>query len=55
MDEAWIHQWTPETKQQSNKLNARREPTAKTNKTVGWKSLSSGFWDAKGLLLVDYV
>ena len=38
-DETWVHYYTPETKQQSN----------------NGKVMASVFWDAKGILLLDYL
>lgn len=57
MDETWIHHYTPETKQQSKQWTAKGEPAPKKAKTVpsAGKVLASVFWDAKGVLFVDYL
>jgi histone-lysine N-methyltransferase SETMAR len=57
MDETWIHHYTPETKQQSKQWTAPGEPTPKKAKTVpsAGKVMASVFWDAKGILLIDYL
>ena len=57
VDETWIHHNTPETKQQSKQWTARGEPVPKKAKTVlsAGKVMATVFWDAKGILLVDYL
>lgn len=57
MDETWIHHYTPETKQQSKQWTARGEPASKKAKCVpsAGKVMASVFWNAKGILLIDYL
>ena len=57
MDETWLHHFQPETKQQSKpwkQLDSLPPKEAKTGMSVG-KVMASIFWDADGLLLMDYV
>lgn len=57
MDETWIHHYIPETKQQSRQWVGRGEPTPKKAKVIpsAGKVMASVFWDAKGILLIDYL
>lgn len=57
MDETWIHHYIPETKQQSKQWIARGESAPKKAKCVpsAGKVMASVFWDAKGILLIDYL
>jgi hypothetical protein len=47
----------PESKQQSKMWTKRGEPAPKMAKTVlsAGKVMASVFWDAKGILLIDYL
>lgn len=57
MDETWIHHYTPESKQQASYWVGPRESRAKralTQQTAG-KVLASVFWDADGIIFVDYL
>ena len=52
-DETWIHQSTPETKQRLERGSA---PPKKAKITLSAnKVMASVFWDAKGILLIDYL
>ena len=56
-DETWVHYYTPETKQQSKQWKHVDSPPPKKAKTVqsAGKVMASVFWDAKGILLIDYL
>lgn len=57
MDETWIHHYTPESAKQASYWVGPREGRAKrpmTQQTAG-KVMASVFWDADGILLVDYL
>lgn len=57
MDETWIHHYTPESNQQSAQWFAHgesREQRPRTQQSAG-KVLASVFWDAHGILLIDYL
>lgn len=56
-DETWVHHYDPETKQQSSQWRRRGEPAPvkfKTQPSAG-KIMATIFWDAKGILLIDYM
>ena len=55
-DETWVHHYTSETKQQSSFQRAE-SPQSKKAKTVrsAGKVMASVFWDAKAILLIDYL
>lgn len=56
-DETWIHYYDPETKQQSMQWQRRGERAPikfKTQPSAG-KIMASIFWDAEGILLIDYL
>ncbi|XP_077156041.1 histone-lysine N-methyltransferase SETMAR-like [Ranitomeya variabilis] len=57
MDETWIHHFDPETKQQSMTWKRANEPTPKKFKvsSSGGKVMASVFWDAEGIIMVDYL
>lgn len=57
MDETWVHHYTPETKQQSKQWTEAGCSAPKEAKTIpsAGKVMASVFWDAKGILLVDYL
>lgn len=56
-DETWIHHSTPETKQQSKQWLERGSAPPKKAKSIlsANKVMASVFWDAKGILLIDYL
>ncbi|XP_066994420.2 histone-lysine N-methyltransferase SETMAR [Anabrus simplex] len=56
-DETWVHYYTPETKQQSKQWKHADSPPPKKAKAVrsAGKVMASVFWDAKGILLIDYL
>ena len=57
MDETWLYQYDPETKQQS--MEWRHSGSARPQKfrvqTSAGKVLASIFWDQDGILLIDYL
>lgn len=56
-DETWVHYYTPETKLQSKQWTepgGSAPKKAMTMKSAG-KIMASVFWDAKGILMVDYL
>lgn len=57
MDETWIHHYTPESKQQASYWVGPREKRTKRplTQTSAGKVLASVFWDADGILLIDYL
>ena len=54
MDETWIHYFTPESNQQSAELTAAGESHPKMQ-TSASKVLVSIFWDAQGILFIEYL
>ena len=57
MDETWVHHFIPEAKEQSKQWKHPGSPPPKKAKTVpsAWKFMASVFWDADGILLIDYL
>ena len=57
MDETWVHHVTPETKEQSKQWKHVGSPTPKKAKVTpsAGKVMASVFWDADGIILVDYL
>ncbi|XP_076044748.1 histone-lysine N-methyltransferase SETMAR-like [Oratosquilla oratoria] len=57
MDESWVHHYQPETKEQSKQWKHASSPTPKKAKVTvsAGKVMASVFWDARGVLLVDYL
>lgn len=57
MDETWVHHYTPETKEQSRQWIEKGESAPKKAKTVpsAGKVMASVFWDAKGIIFIDYL
>ena len=57
MDETWVNHFTPEAKQQSKQWKHPGLPPPKKAKTVpsAGKVMASVFWDADGILLIDYL
>ncbi|XP_017794503.1 PREDICTED: uncharacterized protein LOC108576094 [Habropoda laboriosa] len=56
-DETWIHHYTPESKEQSEQWKRSGSPPPKKAKSIlsAGKVMASIFWDAKGILLVNYL
>ena len=57
MDETWIHYYTPESKWASAEWlepHESRPKRPKVQKSAG-KVLASVFWDAHGIILIDYL
>ena len=56
MDETWVHHFTTEAKQQSKQWKHPGSSQPKKSKTVpsAGKVMASVFWDADGILLIDY-
>ena len=57
MDETWVHHYQPETKEQSKQWKHPMSPTPKKAKVTpsAGKVMASVFWDAQGVLMVDYL
>ena len=57
MDETWIHYYTPESKRSSAEWTAAGESRPKRPKTQtsAGKVMASVFWDAHGILFIDYL
>jgi hypothetical protein len=57
MDETWIHHYTPESKQQSKQRTEASRSAPKKTKSVpsAGKVMASVFWDAEGILFIDYL
>ena len=58
VDEIWIHHFTPETKEQSKQWTSPDEPAPKKVKTVkltGKVVMATVFWDARGIIHIDYL
>ena len=57
MDETWVHHFTPGAKQQSKQWKHPGSAPPKKAKTVpsAGKVMASVFWDADGILLIDYL
>ena len=56
-DETWVHHWNPPTKQESMQWVHKGSPPPKKAKTQfsGKKLMATVFWDAKGVLLIEYM
>ena len=56
-DETWIHHWDPELKQESMQWKHHDSPPPKKFRTrlSAGKIMATIFWDAKGVLLIDYM
>ena len=56
-DETWIHHWDPETKLESMQWKHPNSPPPKKFRTQpsAGKVMATIFWDAKGILLIDYM
>jgi [histone H3]-lysine36 N-dimethyltransferase SETMAR len=57
VDETWVHHFDPETKQQSMAWKHKESPPPKKFRVVpsAGKIMATVFWDASGILLVDYL
>jgi len=57
MDETWIHHYTPLSKQQSKQWTEASCSAPKETSLVPstGKVMASVFWDAEGILLIDYL
>ena len=57
MHETWVHHLTPETKEQSKQWTEREESAPRKVKTVpsDGKIMASVFWDACGMIFIDYL
>ena len=57
VDETWIHHYTPETKEQSKQWVEPGSSAPKKAKVVpsAGKVLATVFWDARGIILIDYL
>jgi histone-lysine N-methyltransferase SETMAR len=57
MDEAWIHHYTPESKQQSKQWTEAGCSAPKKTRSVpsAGKVTAWVFWDAGGILFIDYL
>ena len=56
-DETWIHHYDPETKQQSMEWRHKNSPPPvkfKVQPSAG-KIMSTIFWDAEGIIMIDYL
>ena len=56
-DETWIHHWDPETKLESMQWKHPGSPPPKKFRTQpsAGKIMATIFWDAKGILMIDYM
>jgi hypothetical protein len=57
MDETWIHHCTPEPKEQSKQWTEAGCSAPKKTRSVpsARKVMASVFWDAEGILYIDYL
>jgi histone-lysine N-methyltransferase SETMAR len=57
MDETWIYHYTPESKQQSKQWTEAGCSAPKKKRLVpsAEKVMASVFWDAEGILFIDYL
>ena len=57
MDETWLHHYTPETKRWSAEWTAASEsrPMRPKLQNRAGKVMTSIFWDAHGILFIDYL
>ena len=56
-NECWVYHFEPETKRQSMQRKQSTSPAPKKAKVVpsAGKVMASVFWDAKGIVLIDYL
>jgi histone-lysine N-methyltransferase SETMAR len=57
VEETWIHQYTPETKEQSKQWVPSGESAPKKAKTVpsARKVMATVFWDSQGIIHINYL
>jgi len=57
MNEAWIHHYTPESRQQSKQWTEAGCSAPKKTRSVpsAGKVMASVFWDVEGILFIDYL
>ncbi|KAJ2940840.1 hypothetical protein O0L34_g10101 [Tuta absoluta] len=57
MDETWLHNYDPETKQQFMTWKRLSSPTAKKFKAIpsAGKIMGSLFWDSQGVIMIEYL
>ena len=57
IDETWIHYYTPESNRQSAEWLQADESRPKCPKTqrLAGKVMASVFWDARGIIFIDYL
>jgi len=57
MDETWIHHYTPESKQHSKEWTEAGCSVPKKTRSIpsARKVMASVFWDAEGILFIDYL
>jgi histone-lysine N-methyltransferase SETMAR len=57
LDETWIHHYTSESKQQSKQWTQAGCSVPKKTRSVpsAGKAMASVFWDAEGILFIDYL
>jgi histone-lysine N-methyltransferase SETMAR len=57
MDETWIHHYTPESKRHSKQWTEASCSAPKKTRSVpsAGKVMASVFWDAEGILFIDYL
>jgi histone-lysine N-methyltransferase SETMAR len=57
MDETWIHHYTPESKQQLKQWTEAGCPAPKKTRSVpsAGEVMALVFWDAEGILCIDYL
>ena len=55
-DETWLHHWDPDTKKESMQWKRPGSPPPKKFRTQpsASKVMATGFWDSKGIILIDY-
>ena len=57
LDKTWVHHYMPEITQKSKQWMEARGSAPKKAKLIASarKVMASVFWDAKGILLIDYL
>ena len=57
VDEAWVHNYEPETKAQSRQWVGPGSPRSKKYKTQpsAGKVMATVFWDANGVIMLDFL
>lgn len=56
-DETWIHQWDPESKQESMqwKYKGEKPPRKFKVRPSAGKLMATIFWDVEGIIMIDYL